>query len=379
MATVRIEAMEAHAVCLPLTTPTDFSTRHVKGHEYVIVRVVGDCGAEGIGYTYAGDSGARWLRSGVDELLAPRLVGHRVFDMEAHWDRIFSELLLLGRRGALLRILSAVDIALWDLYGKSAGAPLRTLLGGSEDVVAAYASGGYYRPGDACENVAAELIRYRQLGFTDFKLKFGGLPLDDDLARVDTARRVLAPTDRLALDVNNGWHTHEQASEAIRALEQYDIWWIEEPFPPDDIANHRLLAADSPIPIATGEIEATRWGFAELVEQRAAHILQPDACVAGGISEWRRIADAAAAHDLPVIPHWHANLHAQLAAATPNCPVVEYFALGEGIYNFEQLVRNPLRIEDGKITLDQVSGIGVLIDWEAVSRYSIESSDLAAA
>jgi L-alanine-DL-glutamate epimerase-like enolase superfamily enzyme len=132
-----------------------------------------------------------------------------------------------------------------------------------------------------------------------------------------------------------------------------------------------LLAARSPIPIATGEIEATRWGFAQLVNQHAAHILQPDACVAGGISEWRRIAALAAAHDIPVAPHWHANLHAQLAPATPNCTTVEYFAPSEGIYNFEELVSNPLTVKDGHIALNQAPGIGVELDWEAVSHHAI--------
>jgi L-alanine-DL-glutamate epimerase-like enolase superfamily enzyme len=375
---MRIESIEAHAVLVPLTTPTAFSTRSIKGREYVIVRIVDEGGASGIGYTYAGDSGGLWLRDGIEQLLAPRLQDRSVFAIEENWERIFRDLLLLGRRGALLRMLSAVDIALWDLLAKRAGLPLRYLLGGSLDAVAAYASGGYYRPGDPRDNVAAELARYRGLGFTDFKLKFGGLPLQDDLERVATARQVLEPAARLALDINNAWQTLEQAMHAIDALHRYDIWWIEEPFPPDDIANHSLLAARSPIPIATGELEATRWGFAQLLDQHAAHILQPDACVAGGISEWRRIAALAAGRDIPVIPHWHANLHAQLAAATPNCTTVEYFALSEGIYNFEQLVSNPLTVRDGHIALDQAPGIGIELDWDAVSHHAIGKTTPAA-
>ncbi len=368
---MRIESIEAHAVLVPLATPTAFSTRSIKGREYVIVRIVDESGASGIGYTYAGDSGGLWLQIGIEQLLAPRLRGRSAFAIEESWEQIFRDLLLLGRRGALLRMLSAVDIALWDLLAKRARLPLRSLLGGSLDAVAAYASGGYYRPGDPCDNVTAELERYSELGFTDFKLKFGGLPLREDLERVATARRTLEPDNRLALDINNGWRTLEQAMEAIEALRQFDIWWIEEPFQPDDIANHARLAARSSIPIATGEIEATRWGFAQLVNQHAAHILQPDACVAGGISEWRRIAALAAGHDIPVIPHWHANLHAQLAAATPNCPTVEYFALSEGIYNFERLVANPLTVDDGQITLDQTPGIGIELDWVAVRNHAI--------
>ena len=375
---MRIASVEAHAVLVPLPAPTAFSTRRIKGREYVIVRVRDEDGADGIGYTYAGDSGGTWLRAGVDELLAPRLCGRSVFAIEESWEAIYRDLLLLGRRGALLRMLSAVDVALWDLLAKRSGLPLRYLLGGASDSVAAYASGGYYRPGDPCDNVVAELERYRRLGFVDFKLKFGGLELDDDLERVAAARRALGPRARLALDINNGWRSLDHAMRAVEALREYDIWWIEEPFLPDDVANHRALAARSPIPVATGEIEATRWGFAQLIEQRAAQILQPDACVVGGISEWRRIAALAAAHDVPIAPHWHANLHAQLAAATPGCIAIEYFALSEGIYNFEQLVTNPLVVEDGRVILDRTSGIGVELDWDAVSHYEIDAAIAAA-
>jgi L-alanine-DL-glutamate epimerase-like enolase superfamily enzyme len=368
---MRIESIDVCAVLVPLTTPTAFSTRELKGREYVIVRVVDDSGASGVGYTYAGDAGGLWLQIGVEQLLAPRLYGHSIYALEESWERIFRDLLLLGRRGALLRALSAVDIALWDLVAKKAGLPLRYALGGTEDTVAAYASGGYYRPGDPFENVVGELERYRELGFTDFKLKFGGLPLEEDLERVATARRTLGADARLALDVNNGWQSFRQALDAIEALRRFDIWWIEEPFAPDDIDNHVLLTAHSPIPIATGELESTRWGFAQLVDRGAAHILQPDACVAGGIGEWWRIAALAAEEGIPIVPHWHANLHAQLAVATPNCTMVEYFAPGEGIYNFEQLVTNPLSVEDGRITLDQTAGIGVELDWDVVDQHTI--------
>jgi L-alanine-DL-glutamate epimerase-like enolase superfamily enzyme len=376
---MRIESIEAHAVVVPLATPTAFSTRTIEAREYVIVRVVDEGGAGGTGYTYAGDSGGLWLKLGIEQLLAPRLYGRSVYAIETTWEQIFRDLLLLGRRGALLRMLSAVEIALWDLVTRRAGLPLRYALGGEDDTVPAYASGGYYRPGDPCDNVVAELDRYRELGFTDFKLKFGGLPLEEDLERVATARRALGADARLALDVNNGWESFEQALQATEALDQFDIWWVEEPFAPDDIANHALLTEHSPIPIATGELEATRFGFAHLVENCAAHILQPDACVVGGIGEWWRIAALAAEEEIPVVPHWHANLHAQLAVATPNCPTIEYFALSEGIYNFEQLVANPLIVEDGRVRLDQTPGIGVELDWDAVRRHEIAEPTIVAA
>jgi L-alanine-DL-glutamate epimerase-like enolase superfamily enzyme len=371
---VRIESIEAQAVAVPLSVPIALATRTVEERQYVIVRVVAETGLDGVGYTYAGDSGGLWLRDGIEQLLAPRLRGTSVLAIDESWERIYQDLLLLGRRGAVLRMLSAVEIAVWDLFARSAGVPLRYLLGGAQDAVVAYASGGYYRAGNPRDNVIAEVERYRDLGFTDFKLRFGGLPLREDLERVATARRALGPSARLAVDVNNAWRTLGEALEAIDALAQYDIWWVEEPFAPDDVANHALLTAHSPIPIATGDIEATRWGFGQLVDQCAAVILRPDACVIGGISEWWRVASLAAEECIAVVPHWHANLHAQLGAMTPNCPAVEYFALSEDIYNFERLVANPLTVTDGRIVLDQTPGIGVEIDWEAVDWWSIPST-----
>jgi L-alanine-DL-glutamate epimerase-like enolase superfamily enzyme len=374
---MHIESIEAVAVAVPLSVPTAFSTRTVEERQYVIVRVFAETGLDGVGYTYAGDSGGLWLQEGIEQLLAPRLRGTGVLAIEQSWDRIFGDLLLLGRRGALMRMLSAVEIAVWDLFAKNAGVPLRYLLGGTQDTVPAYASGGYYRAGDPRDTLTAEIERYRELGFTDFKLRFGRLPLREDLERVAAARRALGPGARLAVDANNAWYTLGEALKAVDALAQYDIWWVEEPFAPDDIANHVLLTDHSPIPIATGEIEATRWGFGELIDRRAADILQPDACVIGGVSEWWRVATLAAEDSIAVIPHWHANIHAQLAAATPNCPAVEYLALGEDIYNFEQLVANPLVVADGRILLDQTPGIGVEFDWEAVDWWAIPSSGRA--
>jgi L-alanine-DL-glutamate epimerase-like enolase superfamily enzyme len=367
-----ITSISAELVSVPVEPSAGFSTRTVNHREYVIVRVRDEDGTtEGIGYTYAGNSAGRLVVDIVNDLIRPILIGREAGAIEQNWDLVYREFLLIGRRGALLRALSAVDIALWDLAAKAAGRPLRELLGGVADVVEAYASGGYYRPGDPVQLVTGEVERYVALGFEDYKMKFGGLPLADDVARVAAAREALGPGRRLALDINNGWNDVTEAMRAIAAVEEFDIWWVEEPFLPDDIRSHRRLNQRSPIPIATGEIEATRWAFAELIEQGAADILQPDANVCGGVTEWIRIARMAESFGIPVAPHWHANLHAELAACTPNCITVEYFALAEGIYNFEALVEKPLEVADGQIVLGNAPGIGFDLDPEQLERYSV--------
>jgi L-alanine-DL-glutamate epimerase-like enolase superfamily enzyme len=190
-----------------------------------------------------------------------------------------------------------------------------------------------------------------------------------DVARVRTARQTIGPDARLALDANNAYATPAEALQASRAFEEFDIWWLEEPLSPDDVTGHAEIRQRSSIPIATGEIEATRWGFRDLLAAGAADILQADAGVAGGISEWRRIAHTAASFNVPVAPHWHANLHTPLVAATHNCLTVEYFPLQSGIFNFERIVAERLAPANGCIPVPDRPGIGVVLDQRAVQRY----------
>jgi L-alanine-DL-glutamate epimerase-like enolase superfamily enzyme len=364
-----VNGIEARTAVVPVEPAAAFATRLVDRREYVVVTARDRDGQEGVGYTYAGTRGAAIVAEIVTELIAPVLVGRPVDDLEENWARVYQELLLLGRRGAVLRALSAVDIALWDLIGKRRGEPLHRMLGSAATSVPAYASGGYYRGGDPLEELREQLDHYVALGFSDYKIKFGRLGLRDDIARVNLAREVIGPESRLALDINNGWPDLATAIAACEALAGLAIWWIEEPFSPDDLASHAALAQRSAIPVATGEIEATRWGFAALIERHAAHILQPDVCVAGGISEFVKIAHTADAFALPVAPHWHANLHAPLVAAAPSGLTVEYFDAELNIFNFDRLLANPLSVSGGRIALSEEPGIGVIFDQEALMRY----------
>lgn len=365
-----IAEVSAATVRIPLPEPTRFSTRVVKHREYLLVWLRGDDGSEGFGYAYAGDSGGRWLTDAVESLLAPALVGRAVGDIVANHDALEEQFLLVARGGGFARALSATDIAGWDLLGRRAGLPLRELLGGTERYVDAYASGGYRREGDPIRQVVEEVQHYLGLGFRDYKMKVGGVPLAEDLARVKAAREELGD-GRLALDANNAWSSAAEALRAARAFSEFDIWWLEEPLAPDDIEGHATIRRSSPMPVATGELLSNRVGFAYLLRNAAVDILQPDAGVVGGVTEWLRVAGAAATLGIELAPHWHANLHAQLSAATPNCITVEYFARSTQIYNFEELVANPLVVDDGRIRLDDEPGIGVRLDLDAVAHYQV--------
>ena len=376
-----IAHVNARAVAIPLQRSTRISTRTLSERHFLLVEVRDSDGAAGIGYSYAGTLGGRLLVDAVYDVLAPVVLGSDGEDLPGLWRRMYQESLLIGRRGAMLRAVSAVDIALWDLRAKRCGEPLARLLGASiTRPLPAYASGGYYRPDDGspAESVTAEIRASQQRGLCDHKIKVGGLSVAEDAARVAAAIQTIDGRGRLALDANNAYPT---VAEALRAAREFEraagsagLWWFEEPLSPDNIAGHAQLAATLETPIATGEIHQTRWDFAQLIERHAADILQPDVGVVGGVTEFLRIAHTAESFDLPIAPHWHANLHAQLAAALPGTLTIEYFDLANNIYNFEALVteESRLQITDGQIVLSDRPGIGIEFDEPAVSGYAID-------
>ena len=371
--------VHARAVAIPLKQPTRMATRALSERHFVLVEVRDHDGAVGGGYAYAGTGGSRLLAAMVREALAPVVLADQTGDIGVLWERMYQESLLVGRRGAALRALSAVDIALWDLRAKRCGVPLAVLLGGSLRPLPAYASGGYYRPepASAADAVAAEIAANRDRGFSDHKIKVGGLSIDADAERVLAAVDAIAGSGRLALDANNAYRTVPEALRAARAFERAagaaGLWWFEEPLSPEQVAGHAELARVLETPIATGEIHQTRWDFARLIAERAADILQPDAGVVGGVTEYMRIAHTAESFDLPLAPHWHANLHAHLAAAVPGTLTIEHFELGTDVYNFEALLTEEtrLRFADGHVILGDRPGIGIEFDPDAVLRHDI--------
>lgn len=371
----------AQAVSVPVDKATRMSTRLLNRRDYLLVHVEAGDGETGLGYAYIGTAGGAVAARAVTDLFAPMLEGADPDDIVALWDRMYQETLLTGRRGIVVRALSAVDTALWDLSAKRRDVPLGVLLGGTRKALPAYASGGYYRPdeGPWTEAVTREIEGNRQQGFADHKIKVGGLSVPEDAARVAAAVAALGPQDRLALDCNNAYRTAAEARRAILAFEDaagaHGLWWVEEPLSPEDVDGHARLVDSVETPIATGEIHQTRWEFRDLLQQRAADILQPDAGVLGGVTEWMRVARAAELFSVPVAPHWHANLHVHLAAATPGCLTIEFFALEKDLYNFERLLRPDTRLasNDGYVVVPDRPGLGIELDEEAVSRFAVTS------
>jgi L-alanine-DL-glutamate epimerase-like enolase superfamily enzyme len=369
-----IASVRTSLVVVPLPKPVAWSNVRVTEREFLFVWVETDSGAEGMGFTVGSrfPGGALPIQSMVENVLRPVLIGRDPDEIERLWEDMYFRGLLLGTRGAFMRALSAVDLALWDLLGKSTGRRLCDLLGRYRESVPAYASGGYYYSDDADEDLAAleeEIERHLELGFRALKIKVGRLTWEQDRRRVERVLELAGPGVRVAVDANHAWRDVASAIGDLRHIDDLGLWWIEEPFLPDQLGPARELAAKLTTPIATGEIEAGRWAFRAIVESGAASILQTDATVAGGVSEWLKIAGMAASCDVAMAPHWVPYIHVHLGAANPAVLSVEYFHKTTGVLNFDQLLARPLELVDGELLVPPGPGHGIELDLDALQHF----------
>ena len=368
----KIVTIRTCTVRVPLDRPTSLSTRNILGRDYALAEVTTDDGHTGIGFCYGGSSAGGLVTRAMRELLAPVLRDQDPYRVEGLWQEMYQEALLHGRAGSVLRGISVLDMALWDRNARAAGLPLYKYLGAHRTgSVPAYASGGYYLEGKTPSDLANELAGYVAAGFKAVKIKVGRLSPSQEEARMAAAREATGGDVLFMLDANNAWPDLVTALRYMAVYENYDPFWIEEPFSPDDIEGHAALAERTSIPVATGEIEAGRWRFKELLDKGAAAVLQPDAAVCGGVTEFRRIAATAASYGVPVSPHWFHDLHAHLVASTPNGQFVEFFP-DDKVLNFRRLIDPQLAVADGGLVLPTGPGLGFDFVAEAVRKYAVE-------
>jgi len=264
----------------------------------VLVRVHTDEGITGLGEIDSSPSVAKAIIDAppshkICSGLAALLVGENPLEIGRLWQKMYKGSLYFGRRGAAIHAISGVEIALWDIAGKAAGKPIHALLGGARrQRVKAYAS--TLMPETPAE--AARVIETQmKAGFQAVKLGWGPLGRSAalDNALVTAARKAGGNDLDLMIDIGKGWQSVRDGIDRARRMEEHQLYWIEEPFWPDDYAKYAALAAAVRTPIAGGEEETTLADFERLVEKGNVEILQPDVPRAGGIGECLRIADYA--------------------------------------------------------------------------------------
>ena len=335
-------------------------------HGWLVVEVFTDTGLVGLGNAVLAPQITKQL---IDVYLKPLLIGEDAWDVERLWQHMYRKTMAFGRKGIGMVAISALDIALWDLLGKSAKQPVFRLLGGrTKSRIVVYASRLY--SGDL-DKLADEARRYKEEGFQAMKLRFGWGPADGpagmqrNVELVRTVRETVGDSIDVMADAYMGW-TLDYAKRMLPLLEPFRLRWLEEPVIPDDIHGYAELKSHARIPIAGGEHEFTLYGFRELLEARALDYIQFDTNRVGGITQARKIAALAEAHSIPVIPHAGQMHNYHLVMASLNSPMAEYFPMVDvevGNELFWYLFEGEPKAKDGFINLDDtIPGLGLAIN-----------------
>ena len=335
---------------------------------WVIVKVITDQpGLYGIGSAHAFNATGAVV-SAIEEWLAPRLIGRDAANIEDIWQSTFTS--GYWRSGPILNTaLGGIDIALWDIKGKVANMPVYKLLGGFTNRADTYIAGGYYEEGKGLKELAQEMEDNVKLGARAVKIKVGAVPINEDIERVRVCRDAIGPDIRLMVDANNAYR-HYQAIDFARKAEKYDLFWFEEPVEPDDYIGQAEITRATSVPIAAGENEYTRYGFRDMINARAVDILQPDALVLGGITEFMKVAALAQANDLDVAPHGAQEIHIHLVAAIPNGLILEYYRDSVNPM-YGKVWEHELTIEDGYVYAPDLPGLGLIPKWDTLEPYRV--------
>lgn len=346
---------------------TRFELLHVKPR-WVILKVHTDAGIVGLGEPTL-EGRALTIETAVRELERV-LVGEDPRRIEHLWQVMYRTSFYRGGP-VLTSAISGVDQALWDILGKSLGVPVHQLLGGRvRDRIRMY---GWVRGAKTGDYIEDNLIDVEEKGFTAYKFcptdgcRMIETPavMERAVDRVRRLREKAGPNVDIAVDMH-GRTTPTLSKRLAQKLEPFDLLFIEEPVLGDDVAALRDIAASTTTPLATGERVFTRWGFQDIIAQRAVAVVQPDLSHVGGISEARKVATMAEPREIALAPHCPLGPIAlaaclQVDAATPNFLCQEHVTLGEGY------LKEPFVVEDGHIAVSDKPGLGIELDDDAIA------------
>lgn len=361
---MKITGMRCTQVQIPLERPLRTAIHDIRSVGCVLVTLDTDEGLSGEAYNFTMNGACLDVLQAMIESLAPHVTGRDPHDVEAMWEAMWRDINFFGHKGITLFAISTLDTACWDIIGKAAGAPLHKLFGACRDAVDVYASGGLWLS-LSIDELVEEARGFLAEGFHAMKIRVGKKRIGEDVERVAAVRAAIGPDVVLMADANQGF----DASHAIRLgrrLEEFDLFWFEEPVPAWDLEGHAAVRAALDTPIASGETEYTRYGMRDMLRAGAADILMPDLQRIGGLTEMRRVAGLTAAHDVPLSPHIFSEQSLCIAGSAPNCNYLEHMPW------FRSLYREQMQLVDGRVRMPQGDGLGFTFDPDAVDRMRIK-------
>ena len=357
-----IRHLRLSTATLPLATPISdakvFTGRQRPMTEVVFLfaEITTEQGHEGLGVSYSKRAGGPAQYAHAKEV-AEAAIGEDPSDIAKLYTKLLWAGASVGRSGVATQALAAIDIALYDLKAKRAGLPLAKLLGAHRDSVRTYdTSGGFLHA--SLDEVRERADRSLAEGIGGIKIKVGLPDGAEDLRRVAAVREHLGPEIPLMVDANQQWD-RRTALRMGRALEEFDLVWIEEPLDAEDAEGHAALASALDTPIATGEMLASVTEHERLIDARACDVLQPDAPRVGGISPFLKLATLADHAGLDLAPHFAMEIHLHLAAIYPRETWVEHFDW------LDPLFEERLEIRDGRMLVPDRPGLGITLSGQA--------------
>ena len=359
---MKVSAVETQPVVVHLDQPIGSALGQIAKFGCILVTVRTDGGITGENLIFTlNDRRTAVLRQMVDEL-ADMVVGQDAGHIAGFWARAWKDINFLGHKGVPVAGISAIDGALWDAMGKTAGLPLYRVLGGAQDRVPAYHSGGLWLSRSVAELVE-EAQGFVAQGFRAMKMRLGLPDPAEDIARVKAVRDAIGPNVKLMADANQGL-TEAQAIRLGRRLEPFGLTWFEEPLPAWDLDGLARVAAALDTPIASGETEYTRYGFRRMLELRSADILMPDLQRVGGVSEFMRVGHMAESHDIAVSSHLFPETSLQVLGALSNATFLEYMPWFSRLYN------EALEFRDGAAIVPERPGWGFTFNRDYIAHLS---------
>ena len=365
---MKITDIQAIPLSIPLEESDPASVEGAWTDNHVLVKVFTDEGITGYGEALA--TAPMTTVAFIEEGLKPRILGENPMHIEKLWHMMYFHSYGYGTKGISTQGISAVEIALWDIIGKYRNIPVYEMIGGlCRDKIKVYASMARYPTPD---DLATHALRCVEQGYTAIKLHMREDKGDDTIEYVKAARQAVGPDVTLMVDAHSAW-TPRQAVKKTRELEQYDVYWLEEPiWPVDDYDGLAYVRDRSNILIAAGESEYTHYGFKEMISKRAVDLVQPDAIIQGGIMELRKIFALAEAWNLQISTHSYytgpgmaATIH--LSLSNMRSEFVEIRQLPPR----ESFIQPSLRPVDGYVTVPNKPGLGVEINEDVVGKYTM--------
>ncbi len=359
---MRIERIESLTLKYPWGPPEEGKTR-----TWPITLVYADDGRFGVG------------RGGNPELIArefaPLLVGEDPRQTARLWQRMYDTAWRFRGPGrSAIGTIGALDVALWDLYGKACGEPVWRLLGGYRNRVPAYADGIGYNTDLTAEGVAALVEKHAGLGFGAVKFHLTDPDPELALEKVRLSRKALGPDRKLMIDIHRMWHGR-LAADMARRFAPYGLYWIEEPVRLDDETGYmRMVREATDALVAGGESEPTLYGVRRLLVEGGLQVVQTDILGGGGFTGLLRMAALAEAHNAYIAPHGASfpEINCHLVSAVPNgllvpaCPHTEPYQIWSKLYD------PPFQVVKGEIEMSERPGLGLNLDGAFVEEYRTE-------